>query len=203
MGCDIHAHIEVETTMNNMDDDCLPYIKHFAKISITRDYILFAHMAGIRDSNNEFKHVSEPKGMPSEISYQTLNEYTTYVIDDKNFSEEDSEFCPRSKAEEYVNKGYTKWWDDNKSFIVNSDWHSPSWLSIEELEEVLKLYCSNQIEDWSSILYEEKMQQKMDFLKSPKMVDMPPNRDLLGIIGAMKSIRDENHEPRLVFWFDN
>ena len=58
MGCDIHAHIEVKINGK---------WEHYSTPRIQRWYQLFAKIAGVRN-NNDITPISEPKGLPEDIS---------------------------------------------------------------------------------------------------------------------------------------
>lgn len=61
MGCDIHAHIEIQ-----IDDDWL----YYAPAKISRNYDIFAKMAGVRNYSS-ITPVGEPRGLPDNISQIT------------------------------------------------------------------------------------------------------------------------------------
>jgi len=61
MGCDIHAHTEIK-----VDGEWL----YFADNFITRNYTVFAKMAGVRNYD-DIEPISEPRGLPDDISKMT------------------------------------------------------------------------------------------------------------------------------------
>lgn len=68
MGCDIHVHIEVK-----MEGKW----RHYSAPNVRRNYNLFALMAGVRNYEN-ITPVSEPKGLPEDITYITRKHYEDY-----------------------------------------------------------------------------------------------------------------------------
>jgi hypothetical protein len=56
MGCDIHAHVDVDG-------------EHFAQFDVTRDYTLFHGLAGVR--SGQIEQVFPLRGLPSVISWGT------------------------------------------------------------------------------------------------------------------------------------
>lgn len=66
MGCDIHLHIEIK-----IDGQW----HHYACPKINRNYDLFSLMAGVRGN---LIAISEPKGLPDDISNITKINYNTY-----------------------------------------------------------------------------------------------------------------------------
>ena len=61
MGCDIHAHFEIK--LNGRWE-------HYSAPQINRNYTLFAHIAGVR-GDGSIKPISEPKGLPNDLSITT------------------------------------------------------------------------------------------------------------------------------------
>jgi len=174
MGCDIHPYLEVVHNNRKMADG-KPYVESYSA-TLNRDYCLFSLMAGVRGSGNEVC-VSEPKGLPENLGYCANSDNHLDVVDE-DVSEEG--ICSRTKAEEWVSLGYSTWRDEKQRDVTNPDWHSHSWLSLEELEKVQKLYSN---------------------------VNQSPNIQLAVIIASMKTIIELSPPnsviPRLVFWFDN
>lgn len=132
MGCDIHAYLEVVSSLREGQDQ--PYVDGFAKVRLDRNYGLFTAMAGVRGSDDHA--VVQPRGVPKNLSYMALQEYTLQV------SHDDPEGC----TPEQVERWGTGYWDENKRLAIGPDWHSASWLGTKELKEVLKKTQSHQIE---------------------------------------------------------
>jgi len=61
MGCDIHFHSEVKVNGK---------WEHYSEVGIDREYDLFAKMAGVRNYRG-ITPISEPKGLPTDISVVT------------------------------------------------------------------------------------------------------------------------------------
>lgn len=66
MGCDIHAHIEVQNKIGKWF--------HYGAPSVRRDYVLFSLMAGVRD-NRGIQPIVKPRGLPVDISEVTSVEW--------------------------------------------------------------------------------------------------------------------------------
>lgn len=71
MGCDIHFHIEVKTK-NGWE--------LYSKPNVKRNYKLFAKLAGVRNYDN-IKPISEPKGLPEDISYLVKQSFESWGTD--------------------------------------------------------------------------------------------------------------------------
>lgn len=67
MGCDIHLHIELKINGN---------WENYSATSVPRNYQLFGLMAGVRDRGIE--PISQPKGLPDDISLITKLHYDSY-----------------------------------------------------------------------------------------------------------------------------
>lgn len=66
MGCDIHMHIEV-LTENGWELYSRPHV--------SRNYDFFAKLADVRNYNNEIIPLSDPKGLPEDVSYLVRKAY--------------------------------------------------------------------------------------------------------------------------------
>ena len=73
MGCDIHAHIEVKFKDNEE-------WQHLANPRVERNYNLFALMAGVRNYD-EIVPISDPKGLPKDITDITKISYNYWDLD--------------------------------------------------------------------------------------------------------------------------
>lgn len=77
MGCDIHSHIEVK----------LSGVWHyFSPVGMWRSYATFAKMAGVRNWDEGPKPISEPKGLPKDVSFMTKFHSDKYGIDGHSHS---------------------------------------------------------------------------------------------------------------------
>jgi hypothetical protein len=71
MGCDIHAHIDVDGY-------------HFGEFDISRDYTLFHGLAGVR--SGQFKQVFPLRGVPEVISWETRDRLAQLDVDAHSIS---------------------------------------------------------------------------------------------------------------------
>lgn len=88
MNCDIHLHIEVK--LNNKWE-------HYAAPSVPRFYKLFAKMANVRN-NGDVQPISEPKGLPSDLTTLTSYDVKRWDSDGHSHSYLDAaEICELSE----------------------------------------------------------------------------------------------------------
>ena len=71
MGCDIHAHLEVQLGDEKWH--------HWNEETITRAYFLFGKMAGVRDK--EIEPIAQPRGEANEMSVETRFAYEYWKED--------------------------------------------------------------------------------------------------------------------------
>lgn len=166
MGCDIHGYVEYSYRYEEWTG--------IAFESIPRNYFLFEALAGIMGKK---KPLIPPKGIPLTASSIVKNYYLADVVDDVDDCDEGIE---RREAEEYIQKGFSHYWHNDNTLISRPDWHTPSWLTLKEINQVLQ---HAQIEKESLA------------------------RQFLIVIDLMEAIerwdRIGKNTSRFVFWFDN
>jgi len=162
MGCDIHAVIENQVYGSWTS---------FAEVEIARDYKLFSAIA-FGDGGVSEDLPYPPRGLPSDHSHRVTELF---------FIKSDSEDDP---SEQFPQEDLARTWGDwaVEQFVLHrivpgSDWHTPSWLKLDELDIALRR-AGLKIED-----------------QSPQF---------RAVIASMRKLSetygDEN--VRLVFWFD-
>lgn len=77
MGCDIHLHVEIKVE---------GAWQHYQAPGISRDYRLFAKMAGVRNYENEIVPISEPKGLPKDLTLVTAKDAEEWGVDGHSHS---------------------------------------------------------------------------------------------------------------------
>jgi len=218
MGCDIHAYIEYD--VSNSDGSVL--VQHFGRVRLGRNYTLFALMAGVRYSANEMDGalpLFEPRGLPKQCSLFIDYDYGLFVNDE--FAERDG-WCSRESAEKWVARGMSVWLNDKHTNTSNPDYHSASWLTVIELDQVQTAYANIRQSDMS--WYQKSGRdipenahivfhgcspwrfgdKDMDYIEVGERKPLGRHLILDAIIAAMKVLdRDVPGRSRLVFWFDN
>lgn len=138
MGADIHVYIEYKEKTSSM------WHCFGERLNPGRDYDMFGIMAGVRYPSNK---LFEPRGLPKNLSYEAESDVIYFVNNNPDLKNV-SGFCTSAQAEEY-NESYLKYKsyyglvggyvDESKTKVYNSDWHSHSWLNLEEYKK-----CVNQ-----------------------------------------------------------
>jgi hypothetical protein len=197
MGADIHLYLEytnkeILDSEKNADliDGYKPIKSYWydfgGGFSLGRNYRMFGILSkGVR---SEFEDGFEPKGIPDfdNLGYAARNDYSLYISE-----KEDTEFkyCTMEQAikwcaSDFCNSKlyYRNPTDDKPTWVSNPDWHSASWLTIDEYEKAIQIY--------------EKM------LEEDYMGKYIP-AEYEAILAAMKSLEKNGNVTRVVFWFDN
>lgn len=121
MGCDIHAYLEM------VEDH---YTWSLAKFRPGRNYLMFSLMAGVR--TYEQTVLFTPRGAPDNMGFEARWDY--YVMPDENISRED--------IQRWIASGSSVWVDEERFIATNPDWHSASWLTTTEMQQVYSTYGS-------------------------------------------------------------
>lgn len=128
MGCDIHLRVEKRRIMGTCWTNTGFYGEFY-----DRNYPMFARMAGVRDYYN--KKMFEPRGLPPDISHDTVNSFIYRVTNSEECAEWNEQFIYKTMAEQWVEDGISKWWDDEHKMVSDPDLHSHSWLTAGELRQ--------------------------------------------------------------------
>jgi len=170
MGCDEHAYIEVKEDWGNG-----PHWACFAEnINLGRNYHLYALLAGVRN------HIGATapyhgRGFPADADWPIADAYSLWVVPDGTTAGEGE--CTATEAAKYLKYG-SRWLDEEHTRISHPDWHSCTWLTTAELQEVADAY--------------------------QKAYDPNEIRTLYAAIAAMRALDgDTPGRSRLVVWFDN
>jgi hypothetical protein len=130
MGCDIHPHIEFH---RGTDDQGKELWWEFCEPYLGRNYNLFGLMAGVRGFQ---KAIFEPRGVPENISWGVVDDYTLFITDDPKCMDHPG-FCSLDDLRRWNGR----LWNEHRA--IHPDWHTPSWLTTYEFAQVVEQY--NQI----------------------------------------------------------
>jgi hypothetical protein len=156
MGCDIHAYIENQPYKESSPE----YWWKIADLHAQRNYAMFGLLAGVRGGEPLFA----PRGWDKNSS--TKWEFCMWISDEPDADGT----CSKEQARKYVSYGSEI---IDEKWVTNPDWHTPSWLTAAELEQVIRAYK------------EKYSQYESD--------------EWEGYLELMKRIP----ESRIIFWFDN
>lgn len=108
MGCDIHLHIEAKINGK---------WEHLSNPLVERSYPLFAIMANIYNLENNIKPITNPRGLPIDISDETRRDYCEEMFFGESWlSDEEIPILQRRYAD-YMKK---TWEYDNADAIKDS-----------------------------------------------------------------------------------
>jgi len=164
MGCDIHCYIEYRREGGSWDS-------FGGEISPGRCYDLFELLAGVRGSKE--KAVVPPRGMPGDPAFRADLDHKFLISTGGGDGHTTPEMAARYVKDcgaKYImgGPGVIGW-------VTNPDFHTHSWLTVEELREVLIQYhrLASECPEYHAML------------------------------AAMMMFERSGCESRLVFWFDN
>ncbi len=163
MGCDIHMYLEYK----NKTQEKATW-RGWPRINPGRDYLLFGKLAGVRYSDHQ---MFAKRGMPSDIGWMVLSDAYLYITEEETDADGS---CTLEQAKRWGNPIIE---NNGKPFkTLQPDWHSHSWLSVEEFSGAL-----------------EKTKEQ----------EYSHDVEYFALLAAAKTIEKEGYEVRLVFWFDN
>lgn len=204
MGCDIHAVIEYCRKRQD-GDEREPHWMTWATVSPGRNYAMFTAMAGVR--GEEGRAIVQPRGIPARVSFGVMNDYYLYVTEN---TDGDPQSITQEKADKYLAYGSTRH-PTMPQYISGPDWHSASWLTTAEMEQVMTRYLEIENE-----YIKERNEQLAEMRKNPPggidlattlrwtpETEAAPDPAYQAIISAMKVLESGKCEARIVFWFDN
>jgi len=163
MGCDIHCYVEYRRPEWTQD-----FWNGFGgRINPGRNYEMFGRMADVRGSGPP---VVEQRGIPEKLGWAARNDWYLFITEHPGDG-----YVTHETALRYASYGRKIVEQNGKpTWVEHPDWHTPSWLTIEEYEAALTRESG-----W------------------------PPQDEYWAVLAAMKCLRDRGNDVRLVFWFDN
>lgn len=176
MGCDIHCYVEYQVSYFGEE----PRWASFGnRINPGRDYELFALMADVRNYYSpRIEPLYTPRGLPEDVGLSARWDNTLYVTD-----EERADYGSVTRAVADI------WLANNTTTVAKTkgngvtaavhhpDWHSHSWLNVDELAAVFRVYRAAH--------------------------KRPVGLEYRALLSAMRYLKRESTGVRLVFWFDN
>lgn len=168
MGCDIHVYTEYS-------EDGTNWYGFGGRINPGRDYGMFGIIAGLRTGDEPLYPL---KGLPADAGWEAGRD--AHLIINDEYADDDG-YCSTANAEQWAKHGETIILNPHNGKpwrVTHPDWHSHTWLSREEYEEVLREYQRR--------------------YPSEKV-----GTEWWGLLGAMAMMAGTGAQVRLVIWFDN
>lgn len=148
MGCNSHTYIEYrrKSDAEQGNNYWWSLLNHSVD---SRNYALYAKMAGVRNYHDAITPISNWRGFPEDASDVAKSEYY-YLIDDQGY-EKGWDHCVSSKqAAEWVASGAATFPLDGSNRVSGPDWHSPSYLTGEEFLTAVREVASDDVY-WTAI----------------------------------------------------
>lgn len=185
MGADIHMFVEYRNkkwAQEDQQEGRKPYwISYGDETNLDRNYTLFGVLAGVR-GNYEDSFIPKGKLQRDEMGYVSGSKAYLYIVDKPTEEVHEDGCCSREQAEKWTQYGCRiiedKW-------IEHPEWHSHSWMTIEELEEAFNRYKVHATQEWGEPINNVPVEYR-------------------ALLASMKALEDHGeNEVRVVFWFDN
>ena len=201
MGTDIHAFIEIDYSKEgkSFETEGQVYAFNCGELNIPRDYDLFNALSDGRNYHFEEEEIEQhclypSRGLPKYYSGAVESRYFHLVDDRESEFDKPLELYPSlsiittKKADQWLQEGCSFLGDSQETSrdgkqaflqrVSHPNWHSCSWLTLEEIYKSLKHYEL----DIPELHFEFRL-----------------------VLNIMKEIEQEygDGHTRLVFWFDN
>ncbi len=128
MGCDIHAFIEYRESNSRW----WPFGSEFR---LSRDYGVFASLAGVRGRGGDDSPVAAGRGVPDDLAHVSESANRLYVSEDEGEGN-----ATLANAQRWIASGCSKpiIRDGKMNFVTHPDWHSHSWCTSAELKAAIE-----------------------------------------------------------------
>lgn len=180
MGCDIHGYIEFKENLGYWE-------WADGRLMLPRDYLWYALLAGVRNDFAGIDPVISPRGIPDDASRRVLYDFFFEIVEqdvrpEYTFDAREPQFKAISPS---IASEWRRRWPQNAErswighdLIQDPDNHTPSWLTLREMEAVEQRYLAYSNER-GRLWYLDAMQ--------------------LAVTAVMRTLPTS----RFVFWFDN
>lgn len=217
MGCDIHAYIEHYSKKDLVAGKCF-VDSYSSRVNFGRDYLLFGLIAGVRSMEAP---VVDAKGLPTNppMSWECSNEYYLRIVSDEEYetSKRDllgQRLISKSKLEQISTYYGGKTQVNGQNMIPDPDYHTVTWLTLDELLMIRKRYLLEYIQfyDELSCISNKKRKELIKFIQDKdektlmKYTFHPyESLSLYTSICAMMAMERTSDDiaTRFICWFDS
>jgi hypothetical protein len=180
MGCDIHMYVEYRPKKADYNF----WNSYGGRINPGRDYVMFGLLCkGVRTSFDQ-SHLPKGKLKKGEMGWQCEEDLHLLITKDGDREGETTILKALRWSKTYGLEIHRSDLNNEPIYIDHPDWHSHSWLTIEEFEKSLKDY--------------EQIAEELGYvLKEPDV-------KYSAILSSMKTLENNGqNDVRVVFWFDS
>lgn len=120
------------------------WIRNFAKISVKSNNLLFGLLADVREKSISLygkELLVSPRGLPKDLSLIVEHDCYLSVVEDNDKVILYDNQCFYSNAKNWVEQKASIW-VNNKSKITNPDYHTHSYLFLDELKIIQERYSN-------------------------------------------------------------
>lgn len=227
MGCDIHAYVEMYSKKDLAAGRC--FVDTYAsEINFGRNYDLFGLIAGVRSMSSP---IVQPRGLPTNppLSWMCTNEYFLRIVPDEEMNGNRSVYGRDLLGQKIISQSELDRINqthfrsqaiipNTENMIPNPDYHSLTWLTVNELCVIRKNYLVNYIEYYDEITGAKTIHSTK---KKKDLINFINNKNekalmkysfypyecptLYATISTMMSLERCNEDivSRFVCWFDS
>jgi len=186
MGADIHMYVEYRNRKRAQEEQKTGrpsnWFSYGGQTNPGRNYTLFGILAEVR---GHYPDSFEPKGKldPDEMSWSARSDARLWITDQPY----EEGCCTLEQAQRWAERGLRIWHDEHgkPTWVEHPDWHSHSWMTIEELEEAFSRYQVHATQEWGEPITGAPLEYR-------------------ALLAAMRELEDGGeNEVRVIFWFDN
>lgn len=188
MGCDIHAYLE------SRENSSCPWT-YTKKLDIWRDYTLFGVLANVR-TRDDIVPISDPKGMPTGVSKEVIDEYEQWDSDGHSHS--------YITKDEFLNYDFYR---ITKFHGILSNVSFKSYLRTGTVDSYSSMVGGSLVKihnkDQMQILVDSGNDTDKDYCRMDWTECLADN--ISAGLTVLKLIFEntDNYEYRMIFWFDN
>lgn len=190
MGCDIHTHVEIKKENKWLHIDEVP--EEFDR----RNYSIFSILAGVRSSFN-IKPISEPKGIPEDISRETKENIEEWNGDGHSHS-----YLTLKELDTFDYTDYKKTRVKiSKTFydkFIEFGGVLPKEMSVEKTEPGDFRECFQEVFEPTVLIKWLDSKNEETYMDSPIIKGIEKLKEI-----AKKNDIDNYEDIRIVFFFDN